>query len=1048
MALQFFTSNKLIGLAEELARQESMRQRTVFEQQVIITQVAGMNAWLTDRLAFNLGIAANISFLTPNRLLNKIFFALGGSFQEPLNENSVIWIIYHVLGTPAFYKKFKSISNYYTESSGLNSMKQFNLAEKVSDLFDQYQIYRPAMIKEWSATSLDECNDWQQYLWQATKQIEGDRMPDKTRMGEFILNELKSADSARLLKERVPDISLFGLSVITHFHIQIIIELSKHIDVTFYLLNPSPEYLWVDEKSAKQIAKSNKKFRENFIEGNELIGELGKVQRDTFKMLYEHEDVLNAYEVTGIEEPDPKTLLGQIQYDIYHSLSNDNREDIKQAKLRDGSILIQSNYTEAREVESVYNFIIQSIMEKPGKVNLNEIIVLLTDVNKYEPYIRAVFDNAPYKLAYHISDTGYENKDSYLSAFRKLLELSEENITGEKVLDLLNSTYIRSKTKIEDTQTLRELVAAAGIHFGIENETANETFLVSWSYGLERIIYGLVMQGEPLVETRKYPDGFFPVDKVEGMAMDQVVSFCAFVKQLISNLRQRQQKRTMKDWSVFLLETADTFLASPGNDNLGEQESFNALLSSVQQTSDYVEDKYPFQIVSYSLISNLSDITEANQTSGRGITFCSFIPMRSIPFKYVCVLGLNNNVFPRIDSALTFDKIKAEPKTGDRSTKENDKNLFFETLLSAGEKLYISYIGRNAEDNTTIPASSVVDILLGYISIKLKEETDLYKEFVVQQPLHSYSRQFNQQGGKLWNYLIQNKSASAVEYLTESENTQDRNLDRLLLKDLIDFFQNSIKFYFNRSASVYYSTEDFSEIPEHELFDLNSLQNSQIMKELILSNAELGGYIKTEKLKGSIPLAAYGTSLVTHIAEEVAGKKLLFEELSEGFSCNSYTATITVSGLEIEGSVSDIYGKNLIKVIASTSTSNNHLNRLYITYLFHILAGNEGAKAYLINAQNGLTQLLELDQADALARFQELLKFFPMKEIKKEPYAASFQGSFENFDKFMEAVHKAARYDEYLSLVINEDYFTEEKFHRYREFANLFLNIIKVEDND
>lgn len=73
------------------------------------------------------------------------------------------------------------------------------------------------------------------------------------------------------------------------------------------------------------------------------------------------------------------------------------------------------------------------------------------------------------------------------------------------------------------------------------------------------------------------------------------------------------------------------------------------------------------------------------------------MPMRSIPFKVVCLLGMNDGVYPRQLAPLGFDLMSQKPRRGDRSRRDDDRYLFLEALISAQQTLYISYIGRSIQ---------------------------------------------------------------------------------------------------------------------------------------------------------------------------------------------------------------------------------------------------------------------------------------------------------------------------------------------------------------
>ncbi|MFA0519883.1 exonuclease V subunit gamma, partial [Vibrio sp. 10N.222.55.E8] len=96
------------------------------------------------------------------------------------------------------------------------------------------------------------------------------------------------------------------------------------------------------------------------------------------------------------------------------------------------------------------------------------------------------------------------------------------------------------------------------------------------------------------------------------------------------------------------------------------------------------------------------------------VNFCTLMPMRSIPFKTVCLLGMNDGVYPRSMPPEGFDLINGRSRPGDRSRRDDDRYLFLEAILSAQECLYISYVGRSIQDNTERVPSVLVSELIEY----------------------------------------------------------------------------------------------------------------------------------------------------------------------------------------------------------------------------------------------------------------------------------------------------------------------------------------------
>ncbi|HEX8461162.1 MAG TPA: exodeoxyribonuclease V subunit gamma, partial [Segetibacter sp.] len=396
MSLQINGSNSLEQLALQLSKELLDQQNHVFQPQYIITQTLGMNNWLKVKIAEHTGIVANCRFLKPNDLVNEIYYKLG-SQKQSLSPGVLQWVLFTLLGARDFQNKFRKISNYYTN----DDVKRMALAEKVADLFDQYQIYRAEMVREWNenVTGFDSNNGWQKYLWVKAKEILGNSMPDKTVIGKHIIEALDKPEAQKSLARQIPNIHVFGLSIITRYHIHIFYELAKIVDISFHILNPAPLVYWFDDKSEKQMAKWRIKSKVKFLDsdarstGNPLLIGWGNVLQETFSMFFENDAFLNQYRDVEAVEPGTKTLLGKIQNDIFNNNDATDRNHIDQNTLSDGSITINACYTAAREVEVLYNYLVQLIDQKNENLSARDVVVMVSDIDGYSPYIKAIFNS-------------------------------------------------------------------------------------------------------------------------------------------------------------------------------------------------------------------------------------------------------------------------------------------------------------------------------------------------------------------------------------------------------------------------------------------------------------------------------------------------------------------------------------------------------------------------------------------------------------------------------------------------------------------------------
>src|SRR5918993_1953635 len=271
MALQLNVSNSLDQLAAHLCKDLQQQQLNPFQAVYVITQTDGMTTWLKYKIAGEIGIAANYRYLKSQDIISQVYYMLGGKSSELLSTQNLTWVLYKLLGETEFITRFKNVAAYYTGNSGDGDIKRMSLAGRTADLFDQYQIYRPEMIREWNeAADTGKSNDWQQYLWRQAKELLGSRLPDKTNISSYIIEELQKPAQQQNLQQKMPVIYLFGLSITTNYHLEMYHAIGQLVDVKFYLVNPAPGQYWFEDIHEKQLTILKRK---GYIdEGEKQVG--------------------------------------------------------------------------------------------------------------------------------------------------------------------------------------------------------------------------------------------------------------------------------------------------------------------------------------------------------------------------------------------------------------------------------------------------------------------------------------------------------------------------------------------------------------------------------------------------------------------------------------------------------------------------------------------------------------------------------------------------------------------------------------------------------
>ena len=985
MPLQLNVSNSLTNLAVQLATGMREEVGNVFQKQWMVTQTEGMNNWLTIQLAGQLGISANSKFVKPNDMVKQLYYWLGGDSTKVLGPDHLQWLIYNLLEGKEFTERFAGIAAYYQN----DDVKRIALAGRVADLFDQYQVYRPDMVDDWNAADLASVkDDWQQYTWIKLKQKKGILLTDKTSVIHFIINALNDPAQQEKLYARLPQLHIFGVSIITKLHIDLFNVLSKYITVRFYLLNPAPMVYWLDDRTEKQIARlaqvqqlQGKKIDRTEGSGNNLLISWGKVIQETFGLLFENDDYLNVYNDAGVTEPqasDSDTLLQKIQQDIFYNHDTASRNLLTAADINDGSLIINACYTPVREVEVLYNYLVHLVDQKNEQLSPRDIVVMVSDIDAYAPYIKAIFNTAVYKFPFTIADESFQSGDSLFTAVEAILLISAESFKAEEIMQLLDSGYIRERFNITDTALIRSVVNLANIRFGIQGSEEDDTTTVSWNTGLQRILYGICMSGTD--EYAVNGDTIFPLDVAEGSDALELVRLNHFVEVLKWYVNGRAAKRTLSGWGQYIQQLTDNLVLQPELNEVDEDyQRLQEYLENLNLLTESYNEAVSFDVFKHSFLDIIATQTRSGSFAVGGITFCSLIPMRSIPFKVVALLGMNFDKFPRRETPLSFNLMEKKRRKGDRNVKDNDKHLFLETILSAQQYLYISYIGRNAKDNSIHPPSALVDELVDYIELGIKATVKVRELLIVVQPLHGFSQQYFQNLPRLYTYLgevaadgeLGNNAAVAAK------ETRLFDWDEIGVSALLSFFKNPFKWYYNKVVSVYYNDEAML-LPDTELFELDGLQKWKLKNDLLhLDEAEEKCYRLKALKTGALPLKHMaGVEMEKRIAEVAPVKKLL-HDITGGQQEQELLINIELENTVIAGKLTGVYDDKIVVI----SFSKNQYKYLLDAYLKYVLATAQGLvmELHFLSAEDNEAFIIAagtLSKTGALATLRQWVAYF------------------------------------------------------------------------
>lgn len=1007
MALRLFTSNRLENLAHRLGKVLEQGLSSVFQPEIIMVQSRGMERWLSMQIATAHGICANYWFPFPNHFLKHLFNLLLPEYDSSRmpEPETMVWDIMELLEESKNEPDFEQLSEYLKDGT---EEKRFQLALRIAECFDHYQFYRPEMLIKWER---GEEKNWQAILWkEISKRYNGSHYASLWKKLIKILETEK--DISRILPQRI---SVFGISFLPIYHVRIIKALSFHTDVNFFLLSPCREF-WGDISSQKEIARRLKTLDPLSLNpedlhldtGNSLLASLGRSGREFLQILYSFEPDL---EIELYQEPEKTGLISFIQDDILKLRDRTTESDkLHEVDISDRSIQIHSCHSPMREVEVLKNFLLNEF-EKDSELKPEDIVVMCPDIDKYSPYIKAVFDipkDDPTWLPFSISDSSLRSKNMISEPLIKILSLPDSRFEASAIISILESPHIYRRFGLSegDLELIRQWTVQSGIRWGLD-EKYKETFDLppveenTWLWGLKRLILGYTMpedESDPFESTLLY--------NISGDELGVFESFISFIHTLLETLKQLTKKHSVKKWGEVILQILDDFFYIDQTSQM-EIESIRNTLTHLKNID--IETKVGLETIRYYVKRLLTRSYLSHNFLSGGVTFCAMLPMRSIPFKIICLMGMDWYSFPRQDHSPGFDLIRKSPRIGDRSIKNEDKYIFLEAILSARKKLYISYVGQSMTDNTRIPPSSVVSELIDYIKdgFSLSNGKDIEDNIIIYEKQNSYAKEYFSRDDKLINFskeafhiakTLMEPAPYEPPFITETLEQLDESLKEIFIEDLINFYRNPSRYFMKYRLGIDLD-EDYEQIKDKEPFYLSGLDSYQVNHEILKKrlSGEKQEYIYTNiKSKGLIPHGIMGKTLIHKSINDVDALINKMREYAENWEEETVDVNLHINEVLIKGQIKNLFGRYHIHLRYSRDNAYDILRAWIIHIILNTYCENITTVLLKINPQQANQGIKEIRFSpppysqkileDLLFKFIEGLKkpirFFPESSYK------------------------------------------------------------------
>jgi len=769
-----------------------------FAADVVAVPTRGMERWLTQHMSAVLGaspqrsdgICANVLFPTPHRLTTDAAAAACeiDPARDPWLPERAVWPLLAIVDESLDEPWLTALATYLGAGSGepFKRSRRLSIVDHLATLFDRYAIHRPAMLEAWLAGDDHDASGaplrpeaaWQAELWRRLRARIGVPSPAERRLEA---RERLIADPS--LAELPERISLFGLTRLPVGQLQILRALATHRDVHLFLLHPSPA-LWAELARSDVLPTKDPSRAADLtaeLPANRLLASWGRDAREMQLVLAADRGDADGPRAAAFSDHDEgsdpfgDTLLGRLQSDIRDDrptpgapIGNGPDERMVPAA-DDRSIEIHACHGRLRQVEVLRDAILHALAAD-DTLEPRDVIVMCPDIEAFAPLIGATFGagerppddgeataatepeeragsvgHRTADLRVRLADRALRQTNPVLGTVAALLELVGGRLTASQVLDLADRGPVRRRFGFDDDDLalIQDWVRDSGVRWGLDAPHRGPYSLQgvadgTWEQGLDRVLVGVTMASDVRLFER-----VLPLDDVDSRAIELAGRLAELVQRLTVALDALGTTQPLADWAAALADAADALTATSDRDRWQRSE-LQRMLDELVAEADGVPGAESMALTPSEISAQLRERlegrpTRANFRTGH-LTVCTLEPMRSVPHRIVCLLGLDDDAFPRKAPRDGDDLLLDDPWIGERDPRSEDRQLLLDALMAAGERLLITYTGRDERTNTRRPPAVPVGELLDTIeqTARFEDGVKAAERLVVTHPLQPF----------------------------------------------------------------------------------------------------------------------------------------------------------------------------------------------------------------------------------------------------------------------------------------------------------------------
>ncbi|MDP4535863.1 exodeoxyribonuclease V subunit gamma [Alkalimonas collagenimarina] len=884
-------SNRLEAMRDVMVSWTQQYPLKPLESEVFLVQSNGIAQWLKLALAAPIaeggqGIAAAVKTELPGRFLWQAYRAVLPELPDssPYSKEAMSWRLYRLLADLPDDALMQPLNGFLAKDP-TDPRRRYQLALKLADLFDQYQVYRADWLQDWQAgqdridhKAIPANQGWQPVLWRLLLQdiqqagIEG--LSRSQVHQQFLTRCMQLTERPTALPRRV---IVFGISSLPKQTLDALKAIAAFSQVLLFVNNPCQEY-WGDLVDGRDLFKQeyrrsrrSSQHRLNtltedalHLAGHPLLASLGKQGRDYLHLLDELDQTgeYHSYfdgKIDLFESPGEDSILQQLQFDMLQLHSAQERAELQTEPVAiDDSLQFIRCHSPLREIEVLHDQLLATFAQAKAAgqpLQPKDVLVMVPDINQYAPYIAATFGRLerddPRYLPFHIADQGLRHRNSLLVAFETLLALPEARFHVSDMLDFLDTPALCTRFALStaDLKRLKHWIKGANIRWGLDAKQRQSLGLPadleqnSWLFGLKRMLLGYV--SGPSESWHQIQ----PYDEVTGLDAALVGPLAQLLEQLQHSWRTLQQSHVVAEWLELLHGLLEQYFVPESQDDVAAVSRIKTQLTTwaeqVEQ-SGLTEEPLALDIVRDALLADLDKPSLQQRFLAGAVNFATLMPMRAIPFQQIWLLGMNDGDYPRSVKAADFDLMALQYRPGDRSRRDDDNYLFLEALLAARQKLVISWVGFSIRDNTEKPPSVLVGQLRDYLKAAYPQQ-DMLQQLTLDQPLQPFSRRYflsdkqsESQPGRdkrLFSYAHEWRSALEPQHVVYEDASTlcfAAQPAEISLQDLAGFLRHPARVLLQKRLGVYLR-DGADERVDDEMFQSAGLEGWALDDKLVLA---------------------------------------------------------------------------------------------------------------------------------------------------------------------------------------------------------------------